>query len=155
MALLARSLLAAVVLAGCYDPALHDCTVTCGGSDDCADGQECRAGTCVAEGAPADVCTNADKPDSGMAVGDEVPLHVQVNASNGDKGEVVVDGDPDKHCVNDCTFQVLRGKPHQLVATPAEDHHFRMWSDACVGVLPTCVVTPVTDAMVTVGAKFE
>jgi hypothetical protein len=155
MALVARSLAIAVALAGCYDPALRDCTVACGGSNDCAGGQECRAGTCVAEGAPADVCTNGDKPDSGMTITDEVPLHVMVNAANGDKGNVVVDDDPEKSCTNDCVFQVLRGQPHDVVANPAEDHEFRMWSGACVGVLPTCVVTPVTDEMVTVGAKFD
>ncbi|HSN28352.1 MAG TPA: hypothetical protein VLT45_18835, partial [Kofleriaceae bacterium] len=43
MALLARTVAAAALLAGCYSPDLRDCTVSCASSADCAGAQVCNA----------------------------------------------------------------------------------------------------------------
>ena len=45
---------AALVLAGCYTPALRDCTVSCDAPGDCASGQVCGSdGMCAAPASPA------------------------------------------------------------------------------------------------------
>src|SRR5690349_8077127 len=36
-----------VAIAGCYDPDLRDCTVSCATPSDCANGQSCVAGWCT------------------------------------------------------------------------------------------------------------
>jgi hypothetical protein len=43
---MARLVLIASLLAGCYQPSLVDCATTCGTSNSCPDGTTCRSGMC-------------------------------------------------------------------------------------------------------------
>jgi hypothetical protein len=124
--------LAILCAAGCYDPALRDCTITCGGSGDCADGQTCAGGYCVASGQLAGTCKAADKPDAAVA---KATLHVMV------MGGGKVDVDAALSCDDDCMFDLDANVPHELVATPQAERKFQMWTGACLGATTTCTVT--------------
>ena len=99
----------AFAVAGCYDPIVRDCTVTCAGSGDCEHGQACSGGYCVAVGEPAATCSHGEKPDASGA--SPVALHVVVMGS----GRVEVDAA--LSCTDDCMFQVAAGVTHELVAS--------------------------------------
>ena len=108
---LVAAAVAAMALAGCYDPALRDCTVACVAIHDCADGQSCSAGMCAgpgvtcavqsvdsdggvaapadADGAPGDAPAVAhDAPATPPDAAAQDTLRVLIAG----KGQVVVDG---------------------------------------------------------------
>jgi hypothetical protein len=155
VAVLSRAAAVAVACAaGCYDPTLRDCTVQCSGVGDCASGQRCETGWCVATASEATcgpgrrgVDSGVASVDSGTGSDDLVPLQVQVMGP----GQVTLDAAAT--CVNDCMYMVVGGVPHRLVATAAGSHSFQMWSGACAGSAETCIVTPPT-AMPAV-ARFD
>lgn len=66
---MARLVLIAAALAGCYQPTLVDCATTCGVSNSCPDGTSCVSGVCRLEGAAGScpampgVDAMADGPD--------------------------------------------------------------------------------------------
>ncbi|HEY5938375.1 MAG TPA: hypothetical protein VIU61_27170 [Kofleriaceae bacterium] len=63
---LARLIALGIVVAGCYEPTLSDCTVECGASADCANGQVCGTdGFCAAPGV-AGSCATFAGPDGGQ-----------------------------------------------------------------------------------------
>lgn len=155
MALLARTALAAALaglaaVAGCYDPTLTDCKVTCAANTDCAGDQTCGSGgLCVGPG--VSTCAG-EQPDAGPAA-TTVMLHVMVDG----KGSVQVDSNPLMVCGafgngGDCMFGVKTQTAHHLVASPQANRAFAMWTGACAGSDTTCTVTPTM--AVTVGAKF-
>lgn len=129
-------------LAGCYDPETPDCTITCEGADQCADGQTCGSdGYCAAP----DVAGRCVAP---------VALEIVID------GDGVVTlagiGECDSRSATDdmCIYMVIPNQPHELSATPNGDDDFQRWTAACVGETATCAITPVTD-VTRVGAKFD
>ncbi len=178
MALL-RSVAIALLVAGCYDPSLRDCTVTCHGAGECASGQVCGAdgycaapsvaGTCKApdaRGSDIDApLTDIDAPlidapliDAQMfdAPPPDAPgaqLHITITG----KGKVV-DSTGTIQCLGppgDCLFGAEPGQMITLTAVGNTAHPFVDWTTAnCMGMGATCTVTiqaPVT----TVSATFN
>lgn len=172
MAVLTRAaLLALVVLswAGCYQPEVRDCTVSCAAPGDCASGQVCADGWCTAPAnagtcgappidaepqgsdAPDGVPPDAEPPDAAAAV-----LHVVVQG----RGKVVIDP-LGVECVGaqgtpgDCTFPVTPGSMQTLL--PLQTHPqspFAAWTtDNCSAQAEACVLT-MEPPGVLVGARF-
>lgn len=136
------SLFAIALLAACYDPATTDCTVTCSGADDCANGQTCGSdGYC----AGPDVAGDCVEP---------VELSIEIAGD----GIVAIDGIGECNSrtapSHRCIYMVPPNQPRGLAATPNGDKDFKEWTSTCVGETATCVITPVTD-LTRVGAKFE
>lgn len=129
------------VVGGCYDPTTADCTVTCGGADECASDQICGSdGYCAA-------------PE---IAGHCAPVALEI-VLDGD-GVVTLDGigECDSRSATDsrCVYMVPPNQPRLLSAMPHGDEDFRQWTAACVGATSTCEITPVTD-VTRVGAKFD
>jgi hypothetical protein len=138
------SLLAVLAASGCYAPDLQDCTVTCGGSDECAGDQVCNSnGRCAAEGVS---CTGAT-PDAASAM---ITLRVQV----GGTGKVVIAGvgECDE---SECTWQVPMATLRLDARATDDEKPFERWTTMnCMPALqPSCMVTPTGST--TVGAKFR
>jgi len=138
------ALLAVLAATGCYAPDLQDCTVSCGGSDECAGDQVCnRDGRCAAEGVSCQGAT----PDAPTAM---ITLRVQV----GGTGKVVIAGVgecDDSECLWQVPMATLR-----LDAQETDDEKpFEGWTTMnCAPALqPSCTFTPT--ASTTVGAKFR
>jgi len=150
--MIARAAVLAALLAGCYDPDLRDCAVTCRAQTDCAGDQTCGSdGYCIGPGATA--CSPDDEPDARPAP-TMVTLHVTIDG----KGSVMLDSMPLLTCglagaSEDCTWQIETETVHHLVATPEPTRTFAMWTGDCVGSTTTCTMTPTAAA--TVGAKFN
>jgi hypothetical protein len=160
---------AGLVLAGCYSPALRDCTVSCGSAGDCASGQVCGtdgmcaspavAGHCamVDAGIPADAGLPADAAPPRDAAPDAartVRLTVQIQG----KGSVTVGStgscsslDPDK---GNCMYDVAPGVPLTAQALPiVPTDGFLMWSSiTCAGQGALCQFTPIGPTTIT--ARF-
>ena len=155
---------AGLALAGCYSPALRDCTVSCGSASDCATGQVCGAdGMCASPAAAGQCRTLVDAgnldapahPDAALPdAGRTVRLTVQIMG----KGSVIVEGvgacsslDPSK---GNCMYDVVAGVPLTAQANPIDaSDMFAMWSSiACAGQSARCQVTPVTATVI--AARF-
>jgi hypothetical protein len=163
VALLARLLAvaSALAIAGCYQPSLRDCTVTCHAAGECASGQVCGAdgycaapaiaGTCKVDAraaidAPqvADAPIDAPPPIDGPPDATAAQLHITVSG----KG-TVSDSSGTRTCTTDCLFNVADGDLITLTAVGmGAAHPFQDWATAnCMGMGPTCTVTivpPVT-----------
>ena len=131
-------------LAGCYDPQLEDCTLTCVAGDACADGQVCGAdgfcarpsvaGTCAA---PAAVLRIAIARQGQVVV--DVPAFVCASTSGGGAS---------------CTTPIARAGWLELEAV-ATDQQFDRWtSRTCAGQPARCRV-PLGAATIDVAARFE
>jgi hypothetical protein len=165
-AAIAALAVAGAAIAGCYDPSLRDCTVSCASPGDCASSQVCGAdGKCAApEVAGRCGAVDARGRDDARLPGDAdvdspdaratVALHVQVSG----KGSVLVDGigacssqDPQR---GDCLYDVTPGVPLTAHAIQIQsDQVFAMWmSTTCAGQGARCVFTPV--APTTINARF-
>jgi hypothetical protein len=160
VAVLIRAAAIAVALAGCYDPALRDCTVTCHAAGDCASGQVCGAdgfcaapeiaGTCRA----ADAHALADAPplaDAGPADAAPAQLHVTIGGHG-----MVVDSTGTRTCTTDCLFPAIPDETITLTAVASgAGHPFQDWSTAnCMGMGASCTVTIVAP-VTTVTAVFK
>ena len=168
MALL-RAAAIALVLAGCYDPAVRDCTVTCHGAGECASGQVCgtdgyckspSAGTCNAADAPASEIdapvATIDAPPADASPPDGMPAQLHITITG--KGKVV-DSTSTIMCnapPGDCLIAVDSGASITLTAVASgAGHPFADWTTAnCMGMGPTCAVT-IDASVVTVSAKFN
>ena len=169
MALL-RSAALALLLAGCYDPSLRDCTVTCHAAGECASGQVCGADGYCASPSVAGTCKPADAheseidaplaiidappPDAGPPDATPAQLHITIAG----KGKVV-DSTSVITCnapPGDCLFTVDSGATITLTAVASgAGHPFADWTTAnCMGMGPTCTVT-IDASVVTVSAKFN
>ena len=153
---LLRAASIALVLAGCYSPALADCAVTCGSEADCGDGQTCDeqhlcAGAGVRCNSPeADAAVTADAPLEPDAT-PQTMLRIHVM----DQGEVEVPGHAPCTMDEDCTFAVDEGVPLTLTATPKGNRIFEKWEEACAGQRTSiCTLTP-TGNETNVTAKFK
>ena len=167
---------AALVLAGCYSPAVRDCTVSCDGPGDCTSGQVCgQDGMCAAPEVagrcamlapdagtdaqpPRDAGTPRDAapgPDAGPDAMPMVRLTVQIMG----RGSVVLDGSttcsseaPQKGM---CSYDVVAGVTITAQATPILlDQLFTRWTSAvCAGQGARCTFSP--DAATTISARFD
>jgi hypothetical protein len=148
---------AAALAAGCYSPALRDCTVTCTGADQCASGQVCGAdgfcsapdvaGTCVDAhvGIDAPVSTFDARFDAAPPDAPSAYLHITISG----KGKVTDSVDNISCQTADCSFGVKEGATLVLTATGSGPQHpFQAWTtDNCKGQGSTCavlIVAPVT-----------
>jgi len=136
-------------LAGCYEPELRDCTVTCSGSDECADGQICGSDGMCAVPEAAGHCTDGS--------GAPTP-HASLRVTIDGHGSVLVTGHP--ACVSDedshdpCNYSLAAGATIDLRAQALdEDKPFDHWSGDCAGQSATCTV--VAASGLSVGAKFK
>lgn len=145
----------ALLLAGCYAPALRDCTVTCAAADQCASGQVCGSeGYCVGEtGARCTGSAAVDARAEAIPIDAAVPtfaLHVTVMGH----GSVTVAGTGGGTCTMDCTYALPRDSQVSATELGAGNHQFQMWTTAnCAGQEPTCTFTLAQPQ--SVGAKFE
>lgn len=100
-----RGLLICVVIAiaGCYQPAVSDCTVTCEAATDCVDGQTCRDGFCASDHATCGASTVLDARSTADAMRD-ADLCPQ-GCTNGTcvDGVCVIDCTADGSCQDDFT----------------------------------------------------
>jgi hypothetical protein len=175
--LIRAAALAALAVAGCYRPEVADCTVTCGAPGDCAGGQVCADGWCVASAELAASC--AARPDGPPAEDDARPidasvldgpppdapppdaslhvLHVIVQG----RGKVVV-SPLGVECVGsngapgDCEWSVEPGSEQTLL--PVDTHpadSFAGWSTANCSAEPAACVLAMDAAVTLVGATFE
>jgi hypothetical protein len=167
VALLIRTAILIVALAGCYDPSLRDCTVTCHAAGECATGQVCGAdgycaapsvaGTCTAPDAHASIDAPIAIVDSGFdAAPPDAPgaqLHITITG----KGKVV-DSTSTITCSappGDCLFGAEPGAMITLTAIGMGSHPFNDWTTAnCMGMGASCTVTIVAP-VTTVGAGFK
>lgn len=134
------------LLAACYEPEAVDCTVTCSGVGDCAEGQICGSdGLCAApELAGHCMASEIDEPQMvTLAIAIEGDGKVTV-------GEIGTCDDEDGVCM----FTVRAGLAYQLKAVEKDDREFISWTQSCSGTDATCSVVPVT-ALTQVGAKFQ
>lgn len=146
MGFLARvAMLALVVTAGCYDPDLPDCTLTCNGNDSCGPGQVCgNDGYCAAP-AVAGTC--------GPAV-EMAQLVIRVDR----KGRVTLDN-PAFACestggMQTCTTMVPKTGWTDLHAVRTDKEFERWTSLRCAGQGETCHLL-LGDPMIEVAAKFR
>lgn len=167
--------LLAIPAAGCYEPVLRDCTVTCASAGECATGQVCGpdgycarpavAGTCIAPGHPdADVDGTID---ARIAVPDARPAPPRPDAPPAAELAIAITGRGDvdvaplgASCVADdwmgaaCAYPITAGAPIVLTAkTTHKDDRFGGWSGACSGQSATCSLTA-TSGTTSVTAGF-
>jgi len=170
--------LAAMVVTGCYSPAIRDCTVSCAAPSDCASGQVCGAdGLCAAPGvagrcgavmpdaapgydaAPGNDAapphdaggSDAASPDAAVTVS----LHVVISGT----GSVVIAGvgtcssQDAQH--GDCTYEVALGVARTAHAVQVQqDQVFSRWQSlTCAGQGETCTFTPVVPTSII--ARFD
>ncbi|MBV8759320.1 MAG: hypothetical protein JO257_18680 [Deltaproteobacteria bacterium] len=172
MAVLARVVVGISLLAGCYQPELRDCTVSCESSADCAGAQVCSAShLCAGKDVSCSGMTTATQDasaDSAAAVIDApkspidapravdaahppidapapVSLHLHVDGGGG----TLTAGT--HSCSDDCTYQVAYGVPIAIQAQANGNHAFAGWTQGpCMGTfVPTCTVVPTTPTNVT------
>jgi hypothetical protein len=164
---IAVALLGLLGLAACYRPDTRSCTVTCADPGDCAGGQTCSDGWCVAPeaagtcAAPADADPGRpDGPPGAIDAGaDAAPatLHVVVQG----RGKVVVDplgveclgtqGTP-----GDCLFPVGAGTTQTLLPVETNPNSpFVGWTTANCLAEPGACTLDMDGDVVLVGASFE
>jgi hypothetical protein len=155
MGILTRMLVADLAaLAGCYAPAVRDCTVSCASRDDCVRGQLCGSdGYCAAPqmaGRCGGIVADAGLPDAAPLVS----LRVQVTG----RGNVIVEGrgtcsslDP-QH--GDCTYDIPLHVTQRVDAVAIQqDHAFLGWTSmTCNGEGASCTFT--MGAATNIAAKF-
>jgi hypothetical protein len=153
------ALTATLVFAGCYAPAIRDCTVRCDAPHDCASGQVCGddglcaapeiAGQCAARALDAGGLVDARRDASATA-----QLHVLITG----KGRVVVDGigtcnsgDPQRgDCLYDIRLEVLQTVHAEQIQL---DQAFLGWgSETCSDAPAICTFT--MSEPTTVAARF-
>ncbi len=131
----------ALALAGCYDPRLGACAVSCATSADCPGALSCAQGRCVAEGQS---CPGDDGGGDGDAADAEVPLTAWRFVAAGADHTCAIDGDGALWCWG-------RNDARQLgVASPArsgdpvrvdiDDTPTTGWDVVSAGGTHTCAV---------------
>jgi hypothetical protein len=167
-----RAVVAALAgLAGCYEPSLRDCTVSCSSLRDCAGDQLCGsdglcaspdlAGRCATQTPDApvrDASTTPDDAAPGDAEMPDVPALIALRVQVTGKGSVVVDG----HGIcssqgaqhGDCTYDIAPNVAQTVHALPVQlDQVFASWTSVtCSGQVATCTFTPSNPTVIT--AKF-
>ena len=142
----------ALALAGCYAPDVRDCTVTCGSATDCADGQACTNGYCVADGAtPA--CGAMETPDAPVA---STAIRITIKGHGRVTFGGVVACDSETAAMGTCTVTVPRHAIVHAQAIADADGSFRNWTSTICPVVSqsTCDFTPATPTLA-FGAQFN
>lgn len=176
MGLLARTTLAALVMAGsaCYSPNLRDCTIACRSGDDCADGQVCGADQFCASPEVAGRCSGGARRDASIgATGEDggttsidaaVPPDALPDASTegvltisiGGHGRVIVqDVGTCEFQASPCDLLVPLDDDVVLAAFPSNDWELDKWNAGpCNGdESPACVFEP--SLSMVAGVKFQ
>lgn len=182
MGVLRAALVAALLGAGCYSPALRDCSLACESEDECAGNQVCGADhLCAAPevagkcrelqmggpdgGLPADAISGPPR-DAAMAADAMTPpppdammgAMVQLNVRIDGKGNVDVMGAgmcaSDGPQKGDCTFMVPAGMQRTARATGKGGEMFTRWTSiVCAAQGATCTFTPFLTT--SISARFE
>lgn len=160
--------------AGCYEPELRDCTLTCNAASDCADGQVCGTdGFCAAPGIAGQCSqmpgaagsadrdagmTDAKMADAAHDVPPDAATHVPLMISIDGKGRVTVGTetcDESGPQNGSCTFMVPIYAPVTVSATAYSGWRFDRWTTPACAIVPisTCTFTPTTATPV--GVKFR
>lgn len=164
---------ALVALAGCYAPALRDCTVSCASQRDCAGGQICGsdglcaspdfAGRCASAAPDAGPDRDAGRapdasPTDAAAADASTMTMISLRVVVTGKGSIVVDG----HGVcssqdaqhGDCTYAIASRVAQSVHAVAIQpDQVFGTWTSVtCSGQGASCTFTPV--AATSIVAKF-
>ena len=154
---------AAALLAGCYDPTLRDCTVSCAAAGDCAAGQVCGAdGMCAAPGVAGHCAIAADSGTDApgdAAAAPDAPPRLRLTVMVMGKGSVVLDigatcsSEDPQH--GNCSYDIVPGIAITAQATAIQlDQLFARWtSQTCSGEPASCTFTP--DVATTISARFE
>ena len=148
-----RALLALSLLAGCYEPELRDCAVTCSSTDECGDGHVCAEGVCRAPNA-----TCEPEPGPGMPEPREVAIRVVVEGERGmvvveDVGTCRLEEDDDDRRSTACDWRVITGT-QLVVEAHSLGQPFERWtSSTCAGQDASCSV--VVDAALEIKARFK
>jgi len=141
-----RAVLLGALLAACYEPDAVDCTVQCGGPDDCADGQVCGTdGYCAAPDVAGTCMVSGQPPQVALVIAIEGHGKVSI--------EHVGSCDSAGPTEGNCTFPVAAGDMQQLKAVESNDRKFLSWTSTCSGTSSSCTLT--VTALTQVGAKFE
>jgi hypothetical protein len=154
-ALVAAALAASGLAAGCYDPTLRDCTLTCSSPDDCAAGQVCGSDGLCARASLAGTCKALTAPDARPRMIDAAPALVALHVLIAGPGKVAV-APPGVTCQattdlgSTCDYTVLRDQPVTLTAIATKDDRpFHDWSGACAGQGAICTLVPSTAPLTT------
>ena len=141
-------LLVLAILSGCYAPDVRDCTVSCEGSDECAEGQMCRMGRCVAEGATCMGDTPAVTPDAGPPES-QVVLKIKI----GGEGKVEIAGAGS--CTQaECYLSIPKGTVTATAVPTSTMHPFEKWvTKNCEGEGLTCTFSVTSNSYLEV--KFK
>ena len=145
---LMSALIGAALLAGCYDPELVDCTVSCVGPDDCPAGQVCGDDRFCAAPSVAGTCEDLPPPD---------PATLTIRVERRGRVEIV---DPAFACTAGgdggaiCTTVVPRTGTLELHAVMI-DHPFEQWTTAACGGQPATCELEMGPAEITVGVRFN
>lgn len=158
-----------VLVAGCYEPVLTDCTVSCSSDLDCGGDQWCVDGQCAREGyacsAPASIDASPVTPgDTAVDAGTDAEPPPDTPVPQGtlririeDQGRVHVPDQAtcDSQHDSECTYTITLGVPLGLEADPHGNRFLEKWEEACKNQLgPVCVITP-TKQETRVTAKFR
>jgi hypothetical protein len=163
-------IVAGLALAGCYQPALRDCTVHCESPGDCAGGQVCGSdGLCATPeiaGRCARLASDAGTPgDAAAPPGDassdapDAPTLVRLTVLVMGKGSIVLDGSTTCSALapqrGNCGYDVVPGIAITAQAVAIEaDHPFTNWSSTtCAGQGTSCTFAP--DTATTISARFK
>jgi hypothetical protein len=137
----------AILAAGCYEPRLAPCKVSCGSAADCAQGDACGTdGFCVA--VAGDRCTSEGPGDATIAM--PLALHVTVM---GNGSVTVTDGGT---CKDTCMYTFAQGVAITAMwIQTSGGHAFSGWTTPnCLTQGQTCTFTLApTTAML--GARFQ
>jgi hypothetical protein len=156
-------ILVGLCAAGCYAPALRDCTVSCEAPSDCATGQVCGGDGLCAAPEVAGSCAGL-QPDAGVGEDAGVdaapgPTTVSLRVRVGGRGSVVIDGrgtcSSERPQEGDCMYDIALGVLQRARALPIQlDHVFESWAmGPCVGQLAICTFRAVEAT--TIEAKFK
>jgi hypothetical protein len=135
-------IVAALLVAGCYDPALKDCTVSCAADTDCAHGQICASGGwCAAEGATCSalmvpVDASVTRPVDAPAATPDAMGNATLRVTVTNKGQVTIMGlgtcvsDNNGNPATTCTYSVVQGtKLTAMAMMGAGGKPFDKWTD--------------------------
>lgn len=159
MAILSQMLATASVLAaGCYEPQLGDCVVSCTGAADCAPGQVCGSdgmcavpelagrctGTLAGDAGSIDAALDARMVDAApIDASSQIVLQIEIR----DQGALAVQNAGSCHFsapMHMCAITVTGGAPRLLTALPDAGYRFDKWEvGPCIGDDETCLITPI------------
>lgn len=146
----------ALVGAGCYAPALRDCTVACSGADDCAGDQVCGPhGLCVGEGTTCNAAAaDAGSPPASITLRVLIDGIGQVRVADIGVCSRTADEPVDELTDGDCAWSVPRAALSLEAIELDEERPFDGWTTIlCASEDPRCTFTPASAT--TIGARFQ